>query len=40
MIVRYGVGQLSEFQNLLERSVQSNMQVFTDGSLELIVNVV
>lgn len=40
MTMRYKVGRVEDFQELLERPVQSNLHVFTDGSLELIVNVV
>ncbi|XP_054622457.1 uncharacterized protein LOC129182178 [Dunckerocampus dactyliophorus] len=40
MSVRYGEGTVSQLQELLDRLVQSNMSVFTDGSLELIVNFV
>lgn len=40
MIQRYGSGSLSEFQQLLDRLVQSNVSVFNDGSFELIVSLV
>ena len=36
----YQAGRVTEFQNILDRLVQSNLSIFTDGTLEVRVNVV
>ncbi|XP_072572595.1 uncharacterized protein [Paramormyrops kingsleyae] len=39
-IVRYGEGELTDFQQLLDRLVQSNQEILNDSNLEVIVDVI
>ncbi|XP_048854772.1 uncharacterized protein LOC125722639 [Brienomyrus brachyistius] len=39
-IVRYGVGELTDLQQLLDRLVQSNQEILNDSNLEVIVDVI
>ncbi|XP_048879705.1 uncharacterized protein LOC125748000 isoform X1 [Brienomyrus brachyistius] len=39
-IVRYGEGELTDLQQLLDRLVQSNQEILNDSNLEVIVDVI